>query len=131
MPNSKSSAPLSGIVDDPANIPPPKLGPPSTGNLVTDSFRSALHIGEVPCARNGLLHGIASGVGVGFIRGMSATPFVAANWAFGTFLAIAVSSTVMCWKKIDDQQKLTRKAVGTLQKQLRLKKEDDLEPNSA
>jgi hypothetical protein len=38
---------------------------------------------------------------------------------------------VMCWKKIDDQQKLTRKAVGTLQKQLRLKKEDDLEPNSA
>jgi hypothetical protein len=39
MPDSKPSAPLSGVVDDPANIPSPKLGVPSTGNLVTDSFR--------------------------------------------------------------------------------------------
>ncbi|KAK6977335.1 hypothetical protein R3P38DRAFT_3125370, partial [Favolaschia claudopus] len=32
-----------------------------SGNLVSDSFRSAVHIGEVPCARNSLLAGIASG----------------------------------------------------------------------
>ena len=29
------------------------------------------HIGEIPCARNSLLSGIASGVGVGVIRGLS------------------------------------------------------------
>ncbi|KAJ7132940.1 hypothetical protein C8R46DRAFT_1140061 [Mycena filopes] len=74
MPESKPpTPPISGLVDDPSNIPPPKLGPPSTGNLVTDSFRSAFHIAEVPCGRNSLLSGIAGGVGIGFIRGLSAS----------------------------------------------------------
>ncbi|KAJ6621783.1 hypothetical protein B0H10DRAFT_2015745 [Mycena sp. CBHHK59/15] len=89
---SKSTA-NSGLVDDPSNIPPPStLGPPATGNLITDSFRSALHIGEVPCARSSLLSGIASGVGIGFIRGISAKPIVAGNWAMGTFALVSTVS---------------------------------------
>ncbi|KAJ7134893.1 hypothetical protein C8R44DRAFT_870468 [Mycena epipterygia] len=130
MPDSKSSTPVSGLVDDPASIPPPRLGPPSTGNLVTDSFRSASHIGEVPCARESFLHGIAGGVGIGVIRGISAHPIIAGNWAVGTFALIAAFSWHLCVKKIEDQQKLTRAAIQNLPKQLRLKKEDDTDPSS-
>ncbi|KAJ7236743.1 hypothetical protein B0H12DRAFT_1140012 [Mycena haematopus] len=131
MADSKPSAPISGIVDDPAKIPPPKLGPPSTGNLIADSFRSAFHIGQVPCARNSLLAGIASGVGIGFIRGMSAPPVVAGSWAMFTWALVSGTSFHFCTKKLEDQQKLTRIAIEKLPKQLRLKKEDDKEPSSA
>ncbi|KAJ6508427.1 hypothetical protein C8R45DRAFT_967400 [Mycena sanguinolenta] len=117
--------PLSGIVDDPAKIPAPPLGPPSTGNLVTDSFRSAFNIGQVPCARNSLLAGIASGVGIGFIRGMSAHPVVAGSWGMFTWAIVSATSFHFCTKKMEDQQKLTRIAIEKLPKQLRLKKEDE------
>ncbi|KAJ6452552.1 hypothetical protein C8R47DRAFT_998069 [Mycena vitilis] len=88
-----------------------------------------MHIGEVPCGRNSLLSGIASGVGIGFIRGISAKPIVAGNWAVGTFVLVSISSWWMCTKKIEDQQQLTRKAIENLPKRLRLKKQDDKEPN--
>ncbi|KAJ7818461.1 hypothetical protein B0H14DRAFT_2838918 [Mycena olivaceomarginata] len=128
MPDSKPSAPLSGVVDDPANIPSPKLGVPSTGNLVADSFR--FHIGEVPCARNSLLAGIASGVGIGFIRGVSAPPVVAGSWAVFTWALVSATSFHFCIKKLEDQQRLTRMAIEKLPKQLQLKKEDEKEPSS-
>ncbi|KAJ7797679.1 hypothetical protein B0H14DRAFT_2910166 [Mycena olivaceomarginata] len=123
MPDSKPSAPLSGVVDDPANIPSPKLGVPSTGNLVADSFRSAVHIGEVPCARNSLLAGIAR---------VSAPPVVAGSWAVFTWALVSslpLHST-FCIKKLEDQQRLTRVAIEKLPKQLQLKKEDEKEPSS-
>lgn len=105
------------------------------------------HIGEIPCARNSLLAGIASGFGIGVIRGINTSaffvcffrisfkawrfgymssvpypkdicqlfkahiyphsctmiyranvhdlllePFVAANWAVGTFLVVSVGT---------------------------------------
>ncbi|KAF7348351.1 hypothetical protein MSAN_01789100 [Mycena sanguinolenta] len=121
--------PLSGIVDDPSKIPAPQLGPPSTGNLVTDSFRSAFNIGQVPCARNSLLAGIASGVGIGFIRGMSAHPVVAGSWGVFTWAIVSATSFHLCTKKLEDQQKLTRIAIEKLPKQLRLK-EDEKDPSS-
>ena len=64
----------------------------------------------MPCARNSLLSGIASGAGVGFIRAMgtsmgeviavwytslivhSTDPFVASNWAVGTFMVISLGT---------------------------------------
>lgn len=70
-------------------------------------------IGEMPCIRSSLLTGIASGVGVGVIRGLSIRksrvvlicvscqvsterlstgPFVASNWAIGTFMVISTGS---------------------------------------
>ncbi|KAJ7069612.1 hypothetical protein C8F01DRAFT_1113365 [Mycena amicta] len=125
MPDSK---PSSGLTDTPESIPPPQLGPPSTGNLITDSFRSAFHIGEVPCARNSLLSGIASGVGIGFIRGMSVNAIVAGNWAIGTFALVSSVSWLMCVKKIENEQQVMRQAIQALPKQLRLKKEDSSTP---
>ncbi|KAJ7288040.1 hypothetical protein C8J57DRAFT_1047742, partial [Mycena rebaudengoi] len=85
------------------------------------------HIGEVPCARNSLLSGIASGVGIGFIRGISAGPMIAGNWGVGTFALVSTVSwyALMCVQKIESQQQLTRMAIQNLPKQLRLKKEDE------
>lgn len=34
------------------------------------------HIGEIPCARNSLLAGIASGFGIGVIRGINTSAFL-------------------------------------------------------
>ncbi|KAF7299644.1 hypothetical protein HMN09_00969800 [Mycena chlorophos] len=123
MPDPNSSS--SGLVDNPENIPPPQLGPASTGNLFTDSFRSAFHIGEVPCARNSLLSGIAGGVGIGFIRGMSVNPIIAGNWAIGTFALVSTISWITCVRKIEKEQQITRTAIESLPKQLRLKREKD------
>ncbi|KAJ6584127.1 hypothetical protein DFH09DRAFT_1144326 [Mycena vulgaris] len=129
MPDPRTPTTIgSGLVDDPANIPPPKLDPPATGNLIADSLRSAAHIGEVPCARNSLLSGIASGVGIGFIRGISVSPIIAGNWAMGTFFLVASTSWYLCTKKIEEQQRLTRAAIQNLPKQLRLK-EDENDPS--
>ncbi|KAI0754710.1 hypothetical protein C8Q80DRAFT_1140492 [Daedaleopsis nitida] len=49
-------------------------------------------INEIPCARGSLLSGIASGVGIGVIRGMSSSVFVASNWAMGTFMLISLGT---------------------------------------
>ncbi|KAJ7367239.1 hypothetical protein DFH08DRAFT_679835, partial [Mycena albidolilacea] len=84
------------------------------------------HIGEVPCARNSLLAGIASGVGIGFIRGVSAP----GSWAVFTWALVSATSFHFCIKKLEDQQRLTRMAIEKLPKQLQLKKEDEKEPSS-
>ncbi|KAH0832079.1 hypothetical protein J3R83DRAFT_12987 [Lanmaoa asiatica] len=79
---------------DAASNPHPEIGGPSEGSRrpiyktettgnhwqdvwiafkrisVVDDFQ---RLGEMPCARNSLLSGIASGAGVGFIRAMSAS----------------------------------------------------------
>ena len=36
-----------------------------------DPWHDLAHLGEIPCARRSLLSGIASGMGVGVIRGLS------------------------------------------------------------
>ncbi|KAJ7639484.1 hypothetical protein FB45DRAFT_427478 [Roridomyces roridus] len=127
MPDSKPIA--SGVVDDPANIPaPPTLGPQSTGNLLRDSVNSAMHIGAVPCGRTSLLAGIGAGAGIGFIRGISVHPVVAGSWAMGTFFAVSTASWLSCKWKIEREHELTRKAIQSLPKQLRLKNEGEKEP---
>ncbi|KZS93622.1 hypothetical protein SISNIDRAFT_390280, partial [Sistotremastrum niveocremeum HHB9708] len=50
------------------------------------------NIGQIPCARSSLMSGIASGVAIGFIRGMTTTPFAAANWAVGTFAFVSLGT---------------------------------------
>ncbi|KAH9980315.1 hypothetical protein BGW80DRAFT_1163999 [Lactifluus volemus] len=73
----------------------------TTGNYWTDvreafqrlsPFDDLRRIDEIPCARNSLLSGIASGVGVGFIRGLSVRPFAACNWAVGTFMLVSLGT---------------------------------------
>jgi len=67
------------------------------------SFSDFSRVGEMPCVRSSLLTGIASGVGVGVIRGVSARPFVASNWAMSTFLVISTGSWMLCQKAKRDE----------------------------
>lgn len=92
----------------------------STGNRWTDfqlavkriSIRDDLaHIGEIPCARNSLLSGIASGIGIGVIRGINVKPFVAANWAVGTFVVVAVGTWNVCQASIRSERDKVRVVV--------------------
>ncbi|WWD17977.1 hypothetical protein CI109_102423 [Kwoniella shandongensis] len=77
-----------------------------SGDKWTD-FRAAMgrirvvedleNIGKIPCARNSLLYGIAGGAGVGAVRFLgSRRPWLAANWAVGSFIAIAVFQWETC-----------------------------------
>ncbi|KAF8879091.1 hypothetical protein CPB84DRAFT_318580 [Gymnopilus junonius] len=78
----------------------PSRAPPPTGNLIHDSIESAKHVSDLPCARNALLAGIASGAGMGVIRGMTAGPMMAGHWAMGTFALISLGS--WCVDKVSD-----------------------------
>ncbi|WVR05737.1 hypothetical protein IAU60_002762 [Kwoniella sp. DSM 27419] len=55
------------------------------------------NIGQIPCARNSLLYGIAGGSGLGAVRFLgSRKPWSAANWAVGSFIAIAAFQWEVC-----------------------------------
>ncbi|WWC86050.1 uncharacterized protein L201_000921 [Kwoniella dendrophila CBS 6074] len=55
------------------------------------------NIGKIPCARNSLLYGIAGGTGLGAVRFLgSRKPWVAANWAVGSFILISAFQWEMC-----------------------------------
>ncbi|TFY78965.1 hypothetical protein EWM64_g5049 [Hericium alpestre] len=106
----------------------------TTGNKWSDLREAAkrlstddLHrIGEIPCARNALLTGIASGVGVGVLRGLRATPFVASNWAMATFMAVSLGSWTVCQWNIEAERRKIQRVVEELPKlKLKKKSEDD------
>ncbi|KAF5315084.1 hypothetical protein D9619_007353 [Psilocybe cf. subviscida] len=86
---------------------PSKL-PEPTGNHVVDVSQRVKHILDVPCARNAFLSGIAGGAGMGFIRGISSNPLIAANWAIGTFIVLSSASWHMCQKKFADEREQVR-----------------------
>ncbi|KAI0789605.1 hypothetical protein C8Q75DRAFT_806772 [Abortiporus biennis] len=75
-------------------------------------------INEIPCARNSLLSGIASGAGIGFIRGMSAGPFVASNWAVGTFMLISLGTWTICQKGRYDERRRIQHVVEQIPKRV-------------
>ncbi|EMD40098.1 hypothetical protein CERSUDRAFT_45537 [Gelatoporia subvermispora B] len=68
-------------------------------------------IDEIPCARNSLLSGIASGAGVGVIRGMSAGAFVASNWAVGTFMLVSMGTWSICRRAREDERRKLQQVV--------------------
>ncbi|KAJ7643918.1 hypothetical protein FB45DRAFT_1020731 [Roridomyces roridus] len=102
-----------------------------------DSVDNAMHIGEVPCARSSLLAGIGAGAGIGFMLGVSLHPVVAGSWAMGTFFAVSTTSWYtsrcssssnlfsMAFVQVEDRKELTRKAIESLPKQLRVKNEGE------
>ncbi|EAU85770.2 hypothetical protein CC1G_04987 [Coprinopsis cinerea okayama7 len=94
--------------------PPPSRLPPPTGNLVYDSFQSARHVTELPCARNSLLYGIAGGVGIGVVRGLSAPPMVAGHWAVGTFALISLGSWHLCQKQFRDERRRIEQIIESM-----------------
>ena len=79
---------------------------------IAQSIKSITHISDVPCARNSLLGGIASGAGIGIIRGISSSTsfllkelldkstnqmvfggaIMAGNWAMATFVIVSLGS---------------------------------------
>jgi len=71
-------------------------------------------IGGIPCARNSLLSGIASGAGIGVIRGMSVGPFVACNWAVGTFTLISLGTWTICRRSIEEERRRIQQVVEQL-----------------
>ncbi|KAG9026024.1 hypothetical protein FS837_004750 [Tulasnella sp. UAMH 9824] len=60
---------------------------------VVDDFK---RLPEIPCARNSLMYGIASGAGIGALRYLNAGPKPAANWAMGAFVFISCTSWAVC-----------------------------------
>ncbi|GFZ52380.1 hypothetical protein JCM24511_10153 [Saitozyma sp. JCM 24511] len=56
-----------------------------------DVARDLENIGQIPCARNSLLYGIAGGAGVGAVRFISSRRAkLASNWAVGAFVGISI-----------------------------------------
>jgi len=86
-------------------------------------------VGEIPCARNSLLSGIASGVGVGVIRGLSVHPLSASHWAVGTFMLVSLGTWTICQQKILEERQRVQTVVEQLPKRV-LTKPDDSESTS-
>jgi len=109
----------------------------STGNYwgdVREAFKrlspyeDLQRIGEVPCARNSLLNGIASGVGVGVIRGLSVHPFAASNWAVGTFMLVSLGTWTICQRNIHEERRRVQTVVEQLPKRMLAKPKDSETP---
>ncbi|KAN0123370.1 Protein of unknown function (DUF3767) domain containing protein [Russula decolorans] len=81
-------------------------------------------VGEIPCARNSLLSGIASGVGVGVIRGLSVHPLSASHWAVGTFMLVSLGTWTICQQKILEERQRVQTVVEQLPKRVLTKPED-------
>ncbi|WVQ97136.1 hypothetical protein IAU59_004246 [Kwoniella sp. CBS 9459] len=115
--SSSSSSKAPTTASAPMNIPAgnspitPDAEPRSADENLTgnglDDLKTALkrirpkedfeNIGKIPCARNSLLYGIAGGAGIGAVRFLgSRRPWVAANWAVGSFIAIAAFQWETC-----------------------------------
>ncbi|KAI0373672.1 hypothetical protein BV20DRAFT_1049620 [Pilatotrama ljubarskyi] len=88
------------------------------------------HINEIPCARNSLLSGIASGVGIGIIRGMSASVFVASNWAVGSFMLISLGTWTICQRNREEERRRVQQVVEAIPKRF-VKPEGSSEQKSA
>ncbi|KAI0631919.1 hypothetical protein C8Q77DRAFT_1122688 [Trametes polyzona] len=72
------------------------------------------HINEIPCARSSLLSGIASGVGIGVIRGMSASVFVASNWAVGSFMLISLGTWTICRRNLEEERRRVQQVIEAM-----------------
>ncbi|KAG2342182.1 hypothetical protein BDR05DRAFT_990559 [Suillus weaverae] len=84
----------------------------STGNFWQDA-REAF---KMPCARNSLMSGIASGVGVGVIRIMSAGFLVGSHWAVGTFMVVSLGTWTVCQRNIEAERRKLQKVVEEMPK---------------
>ncbi|KAG1774901.1 hypothetical protein EV702DRAFT_974097 [Suillus placidus] len=80
---------------------------------IADDFQ---RIGEMPCARNSLMSGIASGVGVGVIRIMSAGFLVGSHWAVGTFMVVSLGTWTVCQRNIEAERRKLQKVVEEMPK---------------
>ncbi|EKM51659.1 uncharacterized protein PHACADRAFT_177079 [Phanerochaete carnosa HHB-10118-sp] len=73
---------------------------------------------KIQCARSSLLSGIASGAGIGVIRGMSSGPLIASNWAVGTFMLVSLGTWTICRKAMEDERRRVQVMVESLPRKL-------------
>lgn len=98
----------------------PSRAPQPTGNLAHDVWqvsygltllqnmnnnifllKSVKNISDIPCARGALMSGIASGAGIGVMRGLSAGVLLAGHWAIATFAVVSIGSWyVLCMLRL-------------------------------
>ncbi|KAF7980018.1 hypothetical protein HWV62_40132 [Athelia sp. TMB] len=78
-------------------------------------------IERIPCARNSLMSGIATGAGVGVIRALSAT----CNWAVGSFMLVGAGTWHICQARRTEEKKKVEKIMETLPKRFVKKKNPD------
>ncbi|KAI0322013.1 hypothetical protein OF83DRAFT_1236367 [Amylostereum chailletii] len=97
----------------------------TTGSFWQDVREAAKRLGEIPCARNSLLSGIASGVGIGVIRGMSVGPLIASNWAVGTFMLVSLGTWTICQKNIQDERRRVQTVIEQLPRRMAVKDDED------
>ncbi|KAJ8080325.1 hypothetical protein PM082_017158 [Marasmius tenuissimus] len=117
---------------DSSSSPPPtptenqakRDGPKYNGQLVNDAKESLTHLGAVPCARNSLLTGLASGAGMAFIRGVSVSPIKAGHWFAATFVLVSMGSWHICQNRIAEERQRVQQIVESSPKRV-LKKESD------
>ncbi|KAJ3529812.1 hypothetical protein NM688_g7801 [Phlebia brevispora] len=96
----------------------------TTGSAWGDLKEAIKRINEIPCARNSLLSGIASGAGIGVIRGMSSGAFVASNWAVGTFVLISLGTWTLCQRSVMEERKKVQQVVESMPLRFAKKKDD-------
>ncbi|KAI0074112.1 hypothetical protein K474DRAFT_1665759 [Panus rudis PR-1116 ss-1] len=87
-------------------------------------------INEIPCARNSLLSGIASGAGIGVIRGLSSNVYVASNWAVGTFMVVSLGTWTICQRALMEERRRVQQVVEQMPKRF-VKKSDELPSDSS
>ncbi|KIP08610.1 hypothetical protein PHLGIDRAFT_69076 [Phlebiopsis gigantea 11061_1 CR5-6] len=105
---------------------PPIYQRETTGSYWGDVKAAVKKINEIQCARSSLLSGIASGAGVGVIRGMSSSAFVASNWAVGTFMLISMGTWTICRKAMEDERRRVQFVVESMPKQLAKKQQEEV-----
>ncbi|KAG7088199.1 hypothetical protein E1B28_012216 [Marasmius oreades] len=116
---SESSAPSS-----PSSNSPKREGPKYNGSLPHDAIEGVKHLGQVPCARNSLLTGLASGAGMAFIRGVSVAPITAGHWFAATFVVVSLGSWHLCQAQIAEERKKVQQIIESSPKRI-LKTNDD------
>ncbi|TFK52211.1 hypothetical protein OE88DRAFT_1611180, partial [Heliocybe sulcata] len=104
--------------------------PETTGSYWGDvkeavSVNDLSRIGEMPCTRTSLLNGIAAGAGVGVVRGLSAGPFVASNWAVGTFMLISIGTWTICQRNRNEERKRIQTVIEEMPRRYAVKKEGE------
>lgn len=73
------------------------------------------------------MSGIASGVGVGVVRGLNVGPFAASNWAVGTFMLVALGTWTICQRNIQEERRRVQTIVEQLPQRVIAKPSEDSE----
>ncbi|TFL01358.1 hypothetical protein BDV98DRAFT_604661 [Pterulicium gracile] len=126
-PSSPSSTPSSPSPDQ--AVPPPIYQHATTGSFAKDVYLSVTNVHKIPCGRSSLLAGIASGFGIGVIRGLSTNVMVAANWGVGSFAIVSLGSWHFCQGKLAEERKRVEKIVEQMPQRMIKKQQEEEKKN--